>query len=240
MEVGHAAPSHLVLWDVDHTLIRTGGIGREAFAEAFARATGSAMGEMTDPSGRTEGDIFRQTAAAHGITEPESLFPAFSRCLAAAYESRLKTLQIHGNVLAGARAALKALEGNPDVVQGVLTGNLRDVARIKLAAFDLDTHVDWHISAFAEDGSERTELVEAARMRALNSIGRPFLGSHTILIGDTVNDVDAAIQANASVIAVASGRFTVAELHAAGAEVVLTDLEEPLFSATLRSLLARN
>jgi phosphoglycolate phosphatase-like HAD superfamily hydrolase len=240
MEVGNAAPSHLVLWDVDHTLIRTGGIGREAFAEAFERVTGSSMVEMTDPSGRTEGDIFRQTATAHGITEPESFFPAFSRYLAEAYESRLEALQTHGRALAGAPAALKALEDNPDVVQGVLTGNLRDVARIKLAAFDLDTHVDWRISAFAEDGSERRELVEAARKRALNSVGRPFLGSRTILIGDTVNDVDAAIQASATVVAVASGRFTVADLRAAGAEVVLTDLEEPHFSAALSSLLARN
>ena len=231
-------PTRLVLWDVDHTLINTGGVGREAFSEAFHAATGLRLKEMADPSGLTEGDIFRKTAKAHGITDPEQLFPAFARQLAQAYEARVELLRTRGRALAGAHSALKAVAEWPGVIQGVLTGNLREVARLKLAAFGLDEYINWSLSAFAEDGSARTQLVDAARARAHRATGHPFLGNHTVLIGDTINDVETALRTGTSIIAVTTGRFTAAQLRSAGADTVLPSLEDPTFGVTLNTLLA--
>jgi phosphoglycolate phosphatase-like HAD superfamily hydrolase len=237
MEARVNTPTCLVLWDVDHTLISTGGVGREAFSEAFRRATGLELVEMADPSGLTEGDIFRKTAASHGIANAEALFPAFADSLAQAYESRIDQLRSRGAVLPGASAALRSVGRLPRTVQGVLTGNLREVARVKLTAFDLEGFVEWRLSAFAEDGSERAELVAAARARACAVTGNSYHGSRTVLIGDTINDVQTALKTEAAVIAVATGHFSAADLHAAGAEHVLTSLDDPRFVGMLNDLL---
>jgi phosphoglycolate phosphatase-like HAD superfamily hydrolase len=232
-----AVPTRLVLWDVDHTLINTGGVGREAFSAAFSATTGLTQAETVDPSGLTEGDIFRRTATAHGILDPESLFSAFAGHLAQAYESRLDRLRARGRALDGAHDALKFIVERPKVVQGVLTGNLRAVAHLKLAAFGLDEYIDWNISAFAEDGSHRTELVDAARSRAQRSTAGSFRGGRTILIGDTLNDVETALRTSASIIAVATGRFAATQLRAAGANEVVASLDDSTFVGALHALL---
>jgi phosphoglycolate phosphatase len=233
----HPAPTRLVLWDVDHTLIATGGVGRVAFAEAFHAATGLPLGEMADPSGLTEGEIFRRTATAHGIAEPDAIFSGFAHHLAHAYQSRIDLLTSKGCALPGARTALQHLAARPGLLQGVLTGNLSGVAKVKLAAFGLDGFVNWNVSAFAEDGSERTELVDAARARARKVTGHSFDGDRTVLVGDTVNDVQTAVRTGADVIAVATGKFTAAQLRAAGAQTVLASLQDPRLGAALEERL---
>ncbi|WP_169739999.1 haloacid dehalogenase-like hydrolase [Actinospica robiniae] len=130
--------------------------------------------------------------------------------------SRLEQLQSLGRALPGARAALAALAARPEVVQGLLTGNLREVARLKLAAFGLDQFIAWEFSAFAEDGSERLELLDAARSRALVNADLSIATERPMLIGDTNNDVSTARGGHVSIIAVASGQFTVSELRDAG------------------------
>lgn len=227
-----------MLWDVDHTLVDTGGVGREAFAESFERATGLTLRNMIDPSGLTEGDIFRQTARAHGIVDPEPFFARFVSSMISGYASRFEQLQSQGRALPGARAALAALAARPEVLQAVLTGNLREVARLKLAAFGLDQFIAWEFSASAEDGSDRLELLDAARERALTNAELFFGSERTMIIGDTANDVRTALRGDVSVIAVASGRFTVSELRDAGAHVVLTSLDGAPFDAALSSFLA--
>jgi phosphoglycolate phosphatase-like HAD superfamily hydrolase len=233
MQDKHPAPTRLVLWDVDHTLIATGGVGRVAFAEAFHAATGLPLREMADPSGLTEGEIFRRTATAHGIAEPDALFNGFAYELARAYESRTDLLTSKGRALPGARLVLQNLAERSDLLQGVLTGNLSGVARVKLAAFGLNGFVNWDVSAFAEDGAERAELVHAARARARTVAGHSFDGNRTILFGDTVNDVQTAVRTGATVIAVATGTFKDAQLRAAGARTVLASLEDPGLGAVL-------
>src|SRR6266568_8696434 len=98
----------LVLWDIDHTLIKTGGLGRELFAHAFQRATRTAMQRMSAPAGRTEAAIFRETAARHGIDDTLT-YPAFAAALADAYRERVEDLRARGRVLPGAIEALTAL-----------------------------------------------------------------------------------------------------------------------------------
>jgi phosphoglycolate phosphatase len=221
-----AAERKLVLWDIDLTLIQAGPIGRELYAAAFQQATGHPMRRRADMAGRLDPDIFRDTIAAHDLDPASHSFPRFAEALAVAYASRSRELREQGRALPGAEAALAALAGLPGVVQTVLTGNVRAVAMVKLAAFGLDHYVDFEIGAYATDGPVRAHLVGVAQQRASAKHGVSFDAGRTVLVGDTLHDVAAGRQGGALVVAVASGRTTRAELLGAGADVVLTDLTD--------------
>lgn len=225
--VDGAKPSLLVLWDIDHTLIKTGGVGRELFAAAFEAATGVRMRQMDAPAGRTEAVIFRETASQHGIDDAEKLFPTFTNALADEHERRIGDLRERGRILPGAKHALSVVAARPRIAQGVLTGNVRGAAVVKLRAFDLETLVDLDISAFAEDGEDRPSLIETARKRAARRYGTTFDGTATVLVGDTPNDVEGAHTSHAASIAVASGKFSAEQLRDAGAHTVVADLTDP-------------
>jgi phosphoglycolate phosphatase-like HAD superfamily hydrolase len=108
----------------------------------------------------------------------------------------------------------------------VLTGNLRDVARIKLEVFMLDTRLDLEASAYGDDHSERPKLVAIAQARASERTGTTFDNPHTILIGDTPKDIEAGLTAGVRVIAVASGKSSAEELRSAGATIIIDDLTD--------------
>jgi phosphoglycolate phosphatase-like HAD superfamily hydrolase len=126
--------------------------------------------------------------------------------------------------LPGAAEALAALIRIPGVVQSVLTGNIRPNAIAKLAAFGLDRYIDFDVGAFGSDHTERSKLVRIAQFRA----GTKYKGSYdqrnTVLIGDTPRDVQAGLDGGACTVAVATGVSSKAELVAAGADTVLSDL----------------
>jgi hypothetical protein len=72
------APARLILWDVDHTLITTGGVGDDIYREAFREVTGIVPGELAEMTGRTEAVIFRDTLALHDLAPDRELFSASS------------------------------------------------------------------------------------------------------------------------------------------------------------------
>lgn len=219
--------SRLVLWDIDHTLISTEGVGRRLYREAFEQVTGQPMQRQADPTGRTEPEIFRETAAIHGIEPTGELFARFADALAAGHHAKLRLIQERGRALAGALEALQALQATPGILQSVLTGNLKPVAITKLAAFGLDQYLDFEIGAYGSDDPIRANLVAIAQRRAADKTGLAFNETTTVLIGDTPSDVATAHRGGASIIAVASGRSDVAELKAAGAATVLPRLDDP-------------
>jgi phosphoglycolate phosphatase len=218
--------ARLALWDIDHTLVSTGGVGREVFRDAFEQATGRPMERMAEVSGRTEPDIFAETLTLHGIEPSDQHLARFAEALAAGYEAKVPVLRQRGRALPGAAAALEALDSVPGVMQSVLTGNLKPVAITKLAAFGLDRYLDFEVGAYGSDDSVRANLVEIARQRAASKYHVALDEASTVLIGDTPSDVATARQGGAAVIAVASGRSDVAELQAAGAGIVLADLTD--------------
>ncbi|HEX6454577.1 MAG TPA: HAD hydrolase-like protein [Trebonia sp.] len=119
--------------------------------------------------------------------------------------------------------------GNGRVRQSVLTGNVRPLAEVKLAALGLREGLDLCIGAYGDDHEERAELVHVARRRAGAVHGRlpgDFDGTATVVVGDTPLDVEAALAAGARAIGVATGRYTAADLIAAGAHAVLPDLTD--------------
>jgi len=111
--------------------------------------------------------------------------------------------------------ALRELAGLPDIIQSVLTGNTREAAEIKLRTFDLDQYLDLDIGAYGADDT-RANLVKIARQRASAARGIAFAPATTVLIGDTPNDVAAARDGGARIIAVATGSDSARDLAAAG------------------------
>ncbi|MGZ3142516.1 HAD hydrolase-like protein [Lentzea chajnantorensis] len=219
-------PRLLVLWDIDHTLLQSRGMGREMYERAFPAAFGRPLQQLADVSGRTELDIITETLKLHGIEPDEDAVRQLADALVHSYEVGRDEFAERGRALPGAREALATLAADTTLHQGVLTGNLRAVARIKLAALELDRFLDLETSSYGDDHAERAELVAIARERASRTIGTQFDEDDTLLIGDTPRDVAAGLAANVRVIAVASGRSTVDELTQAGAAAVLPDLSD--------------
>ncbi|HEX7161928.1 MAG TPA: HAD hydrolase-like protein, partial [Trebonia sp.] len=122
--------------------------------------------------------------------------------------------------------------------QSVVTGNIRMLAEVKLAALGLRNGLDLCIGAYGDDHEDRIELVQVARRRAAAVHGRApaaFAGTSTVVIGDTPLDVTAALAAGARAVGVATGSHPAADLRAAGAHAVLPDLTDT--GAVLEALL---
>ena len=216
----------LVLWDIDHTLIETRGVGGEIYVDAFQAVTGHPLKEMPALSGRTEPVIFREALKANGVTDTGDLYQQFAEEQARGYADRIDELRRRGRALPGAEDALRALAERDDVIQSVLTGNTRPAAEIKLRAFGLNSYLDFDSGAYGTDDDTRANLVKIARQRATAARGIAVDPTTTVLIGDTPNDVAAARDGGARVIAVATGSDSAAELAATGADTVLDDLTQ--------------
>ncbi|MGP4011408.1 HAD family hydrolase [Streptomyces sp. 4N124] len=211
--------ARLVLWDIDHTLIDTRGVGRELSAAAFLQTTGQAMREQAKIDGITEPVIFRETAKLHGLTTDRADFERFARALTAEHLKQAAELRERGHALPGAAAAVAALDA-VGIRQTVVSGNIRPVSEIKLQVFGLDRHILWELGAYGEDNDVRAELVKLSLRRA------GAAPEEAVLVGDTPADVQGAHANGVRVIAVASGRSDEGVLRDVGAEVVLSDLRD--------------
>ncbi|MFI0941908.1 haloacid dehalogenase-like hydrolase [Streptomyces sp. NPDC021020] len=234
------ARRQVVLWDIDHTLVDTRGVGRELSAQAFRAVTGREMLRQATVDGITEAVIFRETAKLHGLGTDRADFERFAAALADAHATAAEELRSRGLALAGAEAVLDRLAADPGIVQTVVTGNVRRVAEIKLATFGLDRHITWEVGAYGEDADERADLVRAALRRVAAYLGLPVEPRDAVVVGDTSADVRAGRAVGVPVIAVATGRTSAAELRAAGAAYVVPDLTDDEQLADMISSLSVN
>jgi phosphoglycolate phosphatase-like HAD superfamily hydrolase len=124
----------------------------------------------------------------------------------------------------GIRGLLDALRTRDDAHVGLLTGNFIEGARIKLEYFDLWKYFPW--GAFGGDSANRNDLVPIAVARAREHGVDGISPAHVIVVGDTPNDVECALVAGATPVAVATGSYTTDQLRAAGAEIVFDDLSD--------------
>jgi phosphoglycolate phosphatase-like HAD superfamily hydrolase len=216
----------LILWDIDHTLIETRGLGGQLARAAFAEITGQHVEHMADATGKTEPVILAETLKAYGIEPTEEHQRRYAHALPAQYRNHADNIKLVGRVLPGAAEALAALRQVPGAIQTVLTGNYKDVAATKLTVFELDDALDLEVGAYADDGTDRAALVPIAQKRATERYGQVFNRENTVVIGDTSHDVAAAHNGGAAVVAVASGNDSVEDLHRSGAHTVLSDLTD--------------
>jgi phosphoglycolate phosphatase len=216
----------LVLWDVDHTLIHLNGVGLEAYAAAFTRLTGRPWRGADAFTGRTERAAAVEILRAHGVESGPPAVRAFLGLVEEEHRARAGQMVERGQVLPGAAEALAALAATDGVRQTVLTGNLRAVALLKLDVFGLDRWLDVTIGAFGDEDVERAALVPRACRNAKEHRGEVFGAAHTVLIGDSVRDVEAAAAHGAGIVGVATGTTSAAALRGAGARTVLDDLTD--------------
>jgi phosphoglycolate phosphatase len=214
----------LVLWDIDHTLINNRGVNKQTYALAFELLTGRHAEHAARTEGRTEPEIMRNMLLAHGIDPTPDYVSRLPAVLESATLSTASKLRERGCELPGARKALIELQRFPEIVQSVLTGNIKSNAITKLSVFGLEMLVDFEVGGYGSDNDVRANLVGVAQRRATVKYGVRFHKSNTILIGDTPRDVQAGRSGGAHVIAVASGADGEDALRAEGADIVLPDL----------------
>jgi phosphoglycolate phosphatase-like HAD superfamily hydrolase len=202
-------------------------VTRDAYADAFRQVTGRPLVKLTQHNGRPDSEIVFETLAINGIVASDEHLPKFLDALAEAFGARRRRLAKEGRAMPGAKDALKAVARLDGTVQSVLTGTIRSNAVHKLTAFGLDRYVDFEVGGYGEEVYPKASLLQVAQGRAGRRHGAAFDGGNTVLIGDSARDVQAARIAGASMIAVATGRSLPAELHEAGADVVLPDLSDP-------------
>ncbi|MFC4000723.1 HAD family hydrolase [Prauserella oleivorans] len=225
----------LVLWDIDLTLVDLRGLGGDWYTKALASVAGVSLERMPSFPGRTELAITTELLSAHGIEPTEDLVRAVWQELVALSTETLPSLHDYGHALPGASAALAALAARTGVVQSLVTGNLPEIARHKLSAFDLHGHVDFTIGGYGSLSAHRPDLVAHAVELATSKHGMAFAPEDVVVIGDTPHDVEAALHHGAVAIGVATGRHGADVLHAAGAHIVFHDLSDT--EAVLRAIL---
>lgn len=214
----------LVLWDIDHTLVDYTGVGSSWYAAALT-AMGTELREHPDYGGRTERAITTDILTTHGIAATEENIQRMWAELIAVAEGASATLHEAGRALEGAAAALSAMAGH-GAVQTLVTGNLPEISVHKLAAFGLDEHLELEIGGYGSLSAHRPDLVPHAVAAAAAKHGTAFAPADVVVIGDTPNDVEAALDNGAVAVAVATGHYSAEELAAAGAHTVLPDLAD--------------
>jgi phosphoglycolate phosphatase-like HAD superfamily hydrolase len=214
----------LVLWDIDNTLLYTGGAGSLGMARAFEDLYGVPDGfRRVEFSGRTDTAIFRDAAREHGIGEGR-LEEEMSR-LRDAYVPHLDAALREvdgGRLMPGVREILETLHTRDGVTQALGTGNLRRGAELKLRHFAIAEFFPGTPGGFGEDSHDRNEVIRIAIDRMSNG-ARP---ARVVVIGDTPHDVTAAKANGAYALAVATGRDSTEELRTAGADAALEDLAD--------------
>jgi phosphoglycolate phosphatase len=217
-----------VLWDVDFTLIDASGSGYRLYQTALRDVYGLELPRTAQSfGGRTDSAIALEILSLAGVPDPLGQLQRFQDYMSRLAADLWEDVRRNGRTLPGVPDILAALamgtHGQP-VIQSLLTGNLPELARVKLAALQLTEHLDLTIGAYGDISAVRADLVQVAQAKAAARHGGDFGGRYTVLVGDTPSDVEAALANDASVVAVASGSFCAAELEQAGAHVVLPDL----------------
>ena len=217
------APTRLILFDIDGTLVECGPQVRPLFAAALVEVYGR-TGDLDryDFAGKTDPRIVRDLLAGAGLTEAEVVagLPRMRELYLARLEAGL--LRRGMRLLPGVRELLGRLARRAGLTVGLLTGNWEPGARTKLARFDLNRF--FAFGAFGCDAVDRSDLPPVALQRAALVAGERFLPEETLIVGDSVHDVRCARAHGIPCLAVATGRTPASALAAAGADWVVADL----------------
>lgn len=215
----------VVLFDIDGTLITTGGAGARSWAHAFERIHGEPA-DITKFSevGMTDPNVARQTFRATKGREPTQ--DELAR-LFAAYVLRLAdevVLSEGYRVFDGVERTLRML-GENGALLGIVSGNLEGAARVKLTPGNLNRF--FVFGGYGSDSDDRATLTRVAMDKAVMMHGHDLHPQSFYVVGDTPRDIDAAKAVGAMSVAVATGEYSTDQLNEAGADHVLSSLQEP-------------
>jgi phosphoglycolate phosphatase-like HAD superfamily hydrolase len=226
--VKHARPT-VLLFDIDGTLVLTGGAGRRAMVGAFVQV--HARGDVFE--GLNFGGMTDRAIVRHGlrrVREPreerdeEEAIDLLLEAYLGLLESELERTEDY-RILPGVEALLISLRGLSRVAVGLGTGNVRRGAIAKLARGRI--HEEFAFGGFGCDAEDRALLLRAGATRGASSIGARLEECDVVVIGDTPKDVHAARGIGARCVGVGTGSYTAADLIACGAAVAFATLAEP-------------
>ncbi|HEU6448331.1 MAG TPA: HAD family hydrolase [Verrucomicrobiae bacterium] len=214
----------LVLFDIDGTLVHTGHAGKAAFAKTLtAHFNVPDRTQEVKFAGRTDKSLVRELFKLHNIPATPGNFSHFFDNYAFWLDGIVA--QSNGNACTGVRQFIADLLALPDPpMLGLLTGNMRIGAEIKLRRFGL-----WDIfemGGFADDHEDRNHIAVAAHRRACRVFGREMRGEEIVVVGDTPFDVRCGKFIGAKVLAVATGGATFAELKPHSADWTIENLSQ--------------
>ena len=218
----------LLLFDVDQTLISTGGAGIRALNRAFQKlySVENAM-EGILPHGKTDPGIIREIFHSHPIPPWSDGFPTSLTAILDSYleflDNEIDTTTSY-KILPGIEGILNTLAERSDIAIGLATGNVESGARIKLERGNLNRYFPF--GGFGSDSENRTELVRHGAEKAAAYLGRMPDPADVFVIGDTPLDIFAGHEAGFLTVGVATGKYSKAELAEAGATVAISDFEQ--------------
>ncbi len=223
----------VALFDIDGTLVLTGGAGRRALSLAFDDLFGVPDALVDVPlAGRTDAWLLAQALTSHQRAPDESTLARFRDRYLVHLAAELQKPARGKQVMPGVRPLLDVLAARDDVYLALLTGNYRQGARLKLEHFDLWRY--FRAGAFGDEAHDRNQLVGEALASVRQAGGPDVSPSEAVVVGDTPLDVACAAAAGARSIAVATGGFDVEVLRRSGADAVFPDLSD--LEAVLRAL----
>ncbi len=213
----------ILLFDIDGTLIDSGGAGRRALEQSFREVCSidNAMdGHLL--AGKTDPLIIREALENNGIRANNEIIAK----LKSSYIKHLKEQMVftHKSLMPGVGRLLEALSNNGHRHMGLLTGNMEEGARIKLEPLGILDYFSF--GAYGSDDPDRNLLLPHAQRRYAQATGLDVPAEGFAVIGDTPRDVACAKPYGAMSIAVASGFNTMEQLRAAGPDVLLPDLSD--------------
>jgi phosphoglycolate phosphatase-like HAD superfamily hydrolase len=216
----------LVLFDIDGTLITARGAGRRALKRALLAVFGTAEGlEGYDMSGKTDPRILFEVMESAGLDRAavkprlDEFYEAYARTLTEEIGDGRDIV-----TMPGVAALVRRLDQEGDILLGLLTGNIEQGARIKLAPTGLLPY--FLLGAFGSDDPDRRCLPSLAARRAHALRGYAFRPEEVIVIGDTPHDIDCARAFGAVAIAVATGRFSRPQLQRDSPDLLFDDFSD--------------
>jgi phosphoglycolate phosphatase-like HAD superfamily hydrolase len=213
---------HVCLFDIDGTLIMSGGAGKAALETALAEEFGitHAIGKL-ELSGRTDRAILADLFRLHVIDDT----PENHARLRAAYLRHLPRYLHAGRVLPGIAELLAHLAERADVALGLLTGNVREGAKVKLGFFGLYDYFPF--GGFGDLHLDRDDVAREALAEVRRQLNGTIHPEHIWVIGDTPLDIRCARSIGARAVAVATGWHSLAELAEHRPDLLLADLADP-------------
>jgi len=213
----------LILFDIDNTLIKTPRAHNLSFSVAFKKVYGiETTIDIIEHPGMPDSKIIIEVLKRNGLTE-EEIKLKIKECMREMidyFRGAIKNEELV--VLGGVEELLKELSKR-NCILGVVTGNLRPIAEIKLNKTGLSKY--FKVGAFGDESVDRTQLVKLAIERAKEKFNFKS-NDNVFLIGDTPKDVKAGKEVGAKVIAVVTGKYNEEELRGAGADFIVKSLEE--------------
>lgn len=212
-----------ILFDIDGTLLDSGGAGSTAFNMAFEEMFTIREAFRSIPmAGKTDRQILNEAFERYRIDHANGNVPEFYRNYVRLLRAYIR--KTSGHVKPGIREALRELQARKEYILGLLTGNIEEGARVKLDFFGLNSF--FSVGAYGSDAEDRNELLPIAvdKLYQLYSVTVDF--RDCIVIGDTPRDVGCSKPYGAFSVAVATGPYDAGTLSAAGADMVFDDLSD--------------